>query len=214
MNILYRRLITSSLIVCAALCLFLIPRWLFALTILGVTGYILAAEWPQLIAHGSPYFWLLTPVYPVLPACMIIYLQWFGYEMLNYLLFFLVAAHDTGAYICGTQWGRTTISTVSPNKTWEGFVGGFLLSLSLSCMFFWNISWPLFLGSIVPLVASINFAALAGDLFESSLKRRAGLKDSGTIFPGHGGVLDRIDGILFAVIIVFLARRWLLLLLG
>ena len=214
MNELYARLGTSVLVGLMAVGLFFLPIWLFTLIVLGILGYILVVEWPQLFNIHDKLFWLIMPIYPILPILIIIYLQWTGYEMLNLLLFCLVGGQDAGAYLSGKQWGRTLISpAISPGKTWEGFVGGCFFSLLLSLMFFGHNSWALLIGSVFPLVISINFAALAGDLFESSLKRHAHLKDSGDILPGHGGVLDRIDGILFAAVIVFFARNWLKLLL-
>jgi phosphatidate cytidylyltransferase len=127
----------------------------------------------------------------------------------------VVATHDTGAYLVGKYLGKTPLApTISPNKTWEGFIGGFLFSFFFSLPFFWDNPLALIIGSVLPLILSLNFASLAGDLFESMLKRKAGLKDAGRLLPGHGGILDRIDGLLFATIVVFLARNWIRFLLA
>lgn len=113
-------------------------------------------------------------------------------------------ANDTGAYLAGKAFGkRKLFERISPNKTWEGFIGGlflaFVIALNLPQYFgilnFWQ--W-----AIVGLLIS-TFGTL-GDLVESMLKRQAGVKDSGKLLPGHGGLLDRFDGLLLAAPIVFL----------
>ncbi len=115
------------------------------------------------------------------------------------LLFFLVVfANDTGAYLTGKLFGRHPFfPKISPKKTWEGFGGGILLS-SFSALLFnhffslWTFEKLLFL------VFILSVAGVLGDLFESSIKRVVGKKDSGVLIPGHGGLLDRIDGVIFA----------------
>lgn len=209
------RLITGITLGLLALGLFFLPVWAFGLLCLAVLTRILLWEWPRLMKPTDPLFWLIMPFYPILPTLLILYMQFYGYELLNLMLITLVAAQDTGAYLIGKQWGKHPInSAVSPRKSWEGFIGGTIFSFLCSLIFFGHNPSALLLGSALPFVLSINFAALAGDLFESYLKRRAGLKDSGTMLPGHGGVLDRIDGLLFAAVIVFLTRNWLILLLS
>lgn len=114
-----------------------------------------------------------------------------------------VWAYDTGAYLAGRAVGRRGFMThISAHKTWEGVVGGIVLAVLVTLLTFWATgAWlpgALILG---PLVA---VAAQAGDLAESMLKRAAGAKDSGRLIPGHGGMLDRIDSILFAGPVVYL----------
>lgn len=119
------------------------------------------------------------------------------------LLIGLIVAADSGAYFAGRAFGRHKLAQrVSPNKTWEGFAGGQLAA----CVVLWvtllgrdleltGTQWLLAtLGALI--VAS---ASVVGDLFESMLKRQAGVKDSGTLLPGHGGVLDRIDSLTAAL---------------
>lgn len=116
-----------------------------------------------------------------------------------------VAAGDTFAYFTGKAVGRTKLApAVSPNKTVEGAVGGFLGSVACGVLYAW-----VFLPAVPAwYAAAAGFASgafgQAGDLFESLLKRAAGVKDSGTLFPGHGGVFDRVDGILAAGPVVHL----------
>ena len=213
MKTLYKRLITGVSLGLLVISLFFLSSWAFALLVLGLLMRILIWEWPRLFSPEDPKFWLIMPLYPILPMALIIYMQLTGYELVNLLLICLVAAHDTGAYLIGKHWGKHKISpAISPGKTWEGFIGGCVLSFLFSLIFFGGNPLALIIGTILPFVLSVNFAALAGDLFESTLKRRAGLKDAGTMLPGHGGVLDRVDGILFAAVLVFLVRKWIVLL--
>jgi phosphatidate cytidylyltransferase len=123
----------------------------------------------------------------------------------------IVWVADSGAYFAGHRWGRTKLAPhVSPGKTWEGVVGGLVAVLALALLagvFGWRFAgnelvvW-------VTLSLTTAFVSVFGDLFESRAKRAAGVKDSGSIFPGHGGVLDRIDAFTAAAPVFTLA--WLL----
>ena len=210
MNEHYRRIATGVGLGAGALSLFTLPYWLFTCIVVLILIRIFVWEWPRLFRSNEILFWVLAPVYPLLPACLILYLQWNGYEMLNLMLISLVSAHDIGAYLVGKKYGTMLISpSISAGKTWQGFAGGFITSLLVSLIFFSHNSLQCFITAVVPFLVSINVATLAGDLFESALKRRAGRKDAGTMLPGHGGVLDRIDGLLFAAIVVFIGRTCL-----
>ncbi len=118
-----------------------------------------------------------------------------------YLLFTLIIAmaSDTGAYFAGSLFGHNKLSPrLSPSKSWEGFFGGILFSclLTLSINYFANfIFGPWWL--VLCLTVTGSVAGVIGDLAESCLKRFSGVKDSGKIFPGHGGFLDRTDSIVF-----------------
>ena len=143
-------------------------------------------------------------IYLALPLSLLHIMAWgldqgghYSYRWILYTLFFLWT-YDTMAYVSGRLAGRHTIWTrISPHKTWEGAIGGvvFVLGLALILSRLVNdlsfMEWCWF-GLITAITGTI------GDFFESWLKRRAGLKDSGKILPGHGGVLDRIDSLLFS----------------
>jgi len=123
--------------------------------------------------------------------------------------FILVWTNDTFAYLSGRFFGKHKLfERISPKKTWEGTIGGLIFTAAM--VFVLNIFTPLDL--VFWLVASqiIAVSAILGDLFESLLKRNAGIKDSGNLIPGHGGVLDRFDAMLFAApIFLFLLTIYL-----
>ncbi len=119
------------------------------------------------------------------------------------LLILAVWSYDTGAYLVGKQFGRRKFLThISPSKTYAGLVGGITATTIVVALGLWAVGQtPLHAIVLGPLIA---FSAQAGDLAESVLKRAAGAKDSGTLIPGHGGMLDRIDSFLFAAPVVTL----------
>ncbi len=122
----------------------------------------------------------------------------------NILLTAVIAiwANDTGAYIVGSRIGKNRLfPSLSPKKSWEGFFGGMLFSVISTTLLAYFLDVTMFdvitRGIILGIVISIF--ATWGDLFESMLKRNAGVKDSGSLIPGHGGILDRIDSMLFVI---------------
>jgi phosphatidate cytidylyltransferase len=121
------------------------------------------------------------------------------------MVFFMIWANDTGAYITGKTLGkRKLLERLSPNKTWEGTIGGILISVivaSIAANYFELSIWIW-----IPAAVLTGIFGTIGDLFESKLKRIAGVKDSGNILPGHGGILDRFDALLFVapVMLVYL----------
>lgn len=128
-------------------------------------------------------------------------------EIIPPVVIFTIWINDTMAYIVGSFIGKTPLSPISPKKTWEGTIGGILLAISVSSLlilFAFNFSqaaaWYHWI--IIPAIAAI--AGTIGDLFESKLKRMAGVKDSGNFMPGHGGFLDRFDSLVFATPFVWI----------
>lgn len=135
-----------------------------------------------------------------------------GYDFRRPLLgFILVWSSDTFAYVTGRAIGKTPLyPSLSPKKTIEGFLGGTLLTgiLGAYLCLTWEIAGPMegaFLG------IGVGIFGTAGDLFESVLKRNAGVKDSGKIIPGHGGILDRFDAFLFAALVLWIWNCFLTL---
>jgi len=119
-------------------------------------------------------------------------------------LLVIVASTDIGAYFVGKSVGKTKFCETSPNKTIEGLVGGLFFAIILGTLFSTNG-----IGFVDSLIISgvVSLSSVFGDLFESYLKREADVKDSGTILPGHGGVLDRTDGYLFGAIVMLVLLR-------
>ncbi|MCL6638941.1 MAG: phosphatidate cytidylyltransferase [Firmicutes bacterium] len=122
-----------------------------------------------------------------------------------WLIFMLAAtwAADTLAYFVGRAFGRRRIAPVlSPKKTLEGFIGGVCGSVSVGCVF--GLIYPfLSMPKMLVLGFLVGLAAFVGDLLESAFKRQAGVKDAGTLIPGHGGILDRFDSALFTAPLVY-----------
>ncbi|TLT07855.1 phosphatidate cytidylyltransferase [Aliarcobacter thereius] len=127
----------------------------------------------------------------------------YGVGALFWLLI-IVAATDTGAYFAGKNFGKTKFCETSPNKTLEGVFGGMLLAVILGALT--SIDDIGFIASII-IAAIVSLSSVFGDLFESYLKREAGVKDSGNILPGHGGILDRVDGYLFGAVVMLVLLR-------
>lgn len=136
-------------------------------------------------------------VYPGMFLSLFVTLRYLG---LNLFLFAALVTWltDTGAYFTGRKIGRRPLAmTISPNKTIEGAVGGLVLGTFSGFLFALSANEsPLLYGGMA-FISSI--VAQIGDLYESSLKRQSGVKDSGTLLPGHGGILDRFDSLFFAV---------------
>ena len=120
--------------------------------------------------------------------------------------------NDTMAYIVGSLVGRTPLSSISPKKTWEGTIGGIILAILIIGIFYTQLAekymFPMIEQKHWFIIAGIAaVSGTLGDLFESKLKRMAGVKDSGSLMPGHGGFLDRFDSLLIATPFVWLYVR-------
>jgi phosphatidate cytidylyltransferase len=172
------------------------------LFVLAGVGYAAA------VAYDKNLKWVdfLPFIYPTAGVLFILTMyEEYGILSLVWLLG-VVALTDIGAYFVGKSIGKTKFCETSPNKTLEGVIGGVALAtfvgayLGLFVVDFW-----------IALVISfmVALSSIFGDLFESSLKRNAGVKDSGDLLPGHGGILDRIDGYLFGAIVMLVLLRGL-----
>ena len=192
--------------------------------LIGVAWWLLAMLWMKHYHFAADHdsharaFKLLAGTLAVIPAWCALGLihasQPNGHQWLL-LALFLVWAADSGAYFAGRHLGgklfkRRLAPRISPNKTIEGLIGGLLLALLVA------IVGALLIGARVDQLPAIGLVALAtvlfsvvGDLFESLLKRHVGVKDSGDLIPGHGGVLDRVDSVLAALPVFALGKLWL-----
>jgi len=121
-----------------------------------------------------------------------------------FLALFITFASDSTAYFVGRAWGKRSLAPrISPGKTWEGAVAGILGAIIISLAFVSLFSLPLNYAQTILLGLLVSVFGQLGDLVESLFKRNMGIKDSGKLLPGHGGVLDRIDSIVFAGVVVY-----------
>jgi phosphatidate cytidylyltransferase len=174
--------------------------WIFTLLITLIMLLALR-EWLQMAnQQKNRVLWILSGfLYTAVAGLSLLYLrqQEFGMILVYYLLA-VVWGTDIGAYLAGRSiGGPKLIPSISPNKTWAGLVGGMALAAAAGYGVAEGFDTK---GSISAALLALILAcvAQAGDVFESHLKRRADIKDSGQLIPGHGGVLDRIDGLVFA----------------
>lgn len=164
----------------------------------AIAWWILAFLWlvmrPTLVPIWSVLLGGVAVLVPAWVALSVMQIQTdVGPEWLFFLLL-LIASADVGAYFSGRALGKNKLAPkVSPGKTWEGFVGGILLSgvVALAGAHWFSVNWLPFIG----LCFAVVMFSVVGDLTESLFKRNAGLKDSGRLLPGHGGILDRIDSL-------------------
>ncbi len=197
---------------------FYAPPLYFSLLIVAVGLWITVQELPPLVSPENPSFLLLAqkPLYWGFTAYYV-GIQLYLLIRLNHdpatqplvlLTLLLCFAHDGAAYGTGKLFGRFLLAPkTSPHKTWEGCLGGFL---AVWFILFYLSKETTSLLLIFLIAICISVAATMGDLFESYLKRRAHVKDSGTLLPGQGGLLDRIDSILFVIPLIYFAQNFLL----
>ena len=190
------------------------------LLLVAFVWWLCALYWlsrPQLGATLSP----LTTNIKILAGALVLVPAWAALitlhahgesgPKLTLMLLVMVWLADSGAYFAGKQWGKTRLApAVSPGKTWEGVYGGLLSSLVFAAvaggLYSHSFSWTV----MFMLVAGITVMfSVVGDLLESLMKRHSGIKDSGHIIPGHGGIFDRIDGLVAAAPMFLTAYLWL-----
>lgn len=181
----------------------------WALALLWVRSFPASAViWSSTVVRSVMGFLTLVPAWTAL-----VYLKVHSYSIsLIFLLIAIVAAADIGAYFSGKAWGKAKLApNVSPGKSWAGFWGGLASSVSLVV-----VVWVLFDDgrhnaiAVIAVAVITSLASVLGDLLESMMKRQQGVKDSGRILPGHGGMMDRLDSITAAAPVFALS----LLLLG
>ena len=176
-----------------------VPLALFFITV-GLYEFYKLCKNPKLYPVG--------PIWIAIPLCILFFL-WIPKQPVLVLAFLiLIWMSDTAAYVFGSLFGKHKLApNISPRKTWEGFLCSCVFTVGLAVglsyiPYFQQSGLQLWQWIVLSLI--IQVFGLMGDLIESLFKRKAGVKDSGNIIPGHGGVLDRVDSILFATIPVYL----------
>ena len=185
----------------------------FAAVMIGALAWWLAAFGWVVLAPGKGRPWLAALAGIAALAPMWVALERLyeggpaGRELIIFVLV-LAGAADVGAYFAGRRFGRSKLAPrVSPNKTWEGVLGGLVASALVAWL--GHVWFGLPTAAFVTLCIAAVLASIVGDLTESMFKRKVGLKDSGSILPGHGGVLDRIDSLTAAIPVFALGLAWM-----
>jgi phosphatidate cytidylyltransferase len=178
---------------------------LFALAVAAIAT-LMFFEWTRIVRGWGPAWYASGFIYALLPALALLWIRERDPLGLSLLLwvFIVTWATDIGAYFAGTTLGKRKLApSISPNKTVEGLLGGIVAAALFGGAWGWatGLGHPLLV--LAPLLA---IAAQGGDLFESWMKRKAGLKDSGDWLPGHGGFLDRLDGLVPVAVLTALAQ--------
>jgi len=163
-------------------------------------------EWTRIVRGWGAAWYLSGFVYALIPALSLLWVRDRSHDQLILLLwvFIVTWSTDIGAYFVGRKFGRKKLApSISPGKTVAGLYGGMAAAALLggAWVLLFGLAWPLLV--LAPLFA---LAAQGGDLFESWMKRRAGVKDSGHWLPGHGGVLDRVDGLVPVAVLTAAAQ--------
>ena len=184
------------------------PEWALTLA-LGWVGLLAFLEYIRLMMRMSSrvgprvLLFLLGAVYIYVPLVLAVFLRRWNPHWLMFALI-LSWAGDTAALYIGKAFGRHKLAPViSPQKTWEGAAGSIAGALIAGGIYAHYLIPDTPFAIILPLAAAGNIAGQLGDLTESAVKRRADVKDSGSSLPGHGGWLDRIDSMLFAVPVIY-----------
>jgi len=215
---LIKRALTGALLVISFGGAYLHSSFLFICALLVLYVITMCYEWPRLVDLHRPSRMLFSLLYPTLPFATLMWLTHRYYHIDFYLplLPFLIAwGADTSGYIIGKLMGRHKMCpTISPGKSWEGFGGSFAATLAL-CWFilpriilFSHAAFATNKVLLTVFALAMTTVSFLGGFFLSLLKRKEGLKDAGTLLPGHGGVLDRFDGVLFVGLAILLLTLW------
>jgi phosphatidate cytidylyltransferase len=205
----YWTALVATLLACA-----MVPfQWIDIASVLAAALLMVALNVLASSRTGTPLLAdtaaaILAPVYIGLPLGSLVGIHAIAGRQAVLLLIATVAMSDTAQYYTGRAFGRTPLAPLrSPKKTREGAIGGFVIAPAFLAVAgsYWLPAFPWWW--LMSLGFGIVVAGIIGDLFESMLKRAADVKDSGTLIPGHGGVLDRIDALLFAAPVFYFFLR-------
>ena len=205
MNDLFVRTATGLVLIALALLAAVLGGTLFAVFVAAIATAMFY-EWTRLVrGWGAPWY-ASGFVYALVPALALLWIRErdaHGFYLLMWV-FIVTWSTDIGAYFSGRRFGRRKLApSISPGKTVEGLYGGIAAATLLGGAWALATSLGYALLALAPVLA---VAAQAGDLFESSMKRRARVKDSGAWLPGHGGVLDRLDGLVPVAVLTAAAQ--------
>lgn len=205
MNELAIRTLTGLILIATALLAAVQGGNILAVLVAAVAT-LMFYEWTRITRGWGAAWYISGFFYALLPALALLWIRERDAHGLALLIwaFIVTWSTDIGAYFAGRRFGKRKLApTISPNKTIEGLYGGIAAATVLGA------SWALATHLGTPLLALapvLAIAAQAGDLFESGMKRRAGVKDSGAWLPGHGGVLDRLDGLVPVAVLTAAAQ--------
>lgn len=194
------RVLSAMVLVSLVLSTLLIGNLPFTLLVI-VAALQMLREWDGLTKQEGIIWRLAGLAYVALPCASILWLrmQPEGLYMVLFVLF-AVWSTDIGAYFTGRKIGGAKLwAAISPKKTWAGLAGGMVSAALVAGIMSSFTPYPATLPEAVIIGMAIAIVGQAGDFFESWLKRRAGVKDSGKLIPGHGGILDRVDGLIFTL---------------
>ena len=203
MNELAVRTLTGIILVVAALLVAFQGGYLLAIVVAGIATAMFY-EWTRLTRGWGALWYVAGFIYALLPALALLWIrERSGIDLLMWS-FIVTWSTDIGAYFAGRQVGRRKLApTISPGKTVEGLYGGVAAAALLGGA--WVLATDL--GKPLLVLAPVfALTAQGGDLFESAMKRKAGVKDSGAWLPGHGGVLDRLDGLVPVAVLTAAAQ--------
>ena len=205
MNELAVRSATGLVLIAAALLAAVQGGDIFAFVVAAIATAMFY-EWTRLVRGWNPLWYVGGFAYALLPALALLWIRERDVQGLELLMwvFIVTWATDIGAYFAGRRFGKRKLApSISPGKTVEGLYGGIAAATLLGGAWVLALELDRLLIGFPPFLA---VAAQLGDLFESGMKRRAGVKDSGTWLPGHGGVLDRLDGLVPVAVLTALAQ--------